>query len=93
VLAVDFDGAGYAHVDVASLLGAAPMAGAIFRWLHPHQDRQSLVPCDGHHRTPVRRRQAEYRAPIANHDSARVAGIYDRHNEQVNLDEIERIVI
>ena len=30
---------------------------------------------------------------MANHESARTTGLYDRRNDQVNLDEIERIVI
>lgn len=30
---------------------------------------------------------------MANHESARTTGLYDRRNEQVSLDEVERIVI
>jgi integrase len=30
---------------------------------------------------------------MANHESARTTGLYDRRNDQVNLDEVERIVI
>lgn len=30
---------------------------------------------------------------MANHESARTTGLYDRRNDQVSLDEIERIVI
>jgi integrase len=30
---------------------------------------------------------------IANHESARTTGLYDRRSDQVNLDEAERIVI
>ena len=29
----------------------------------------------------------------ANHESARTTGLYDRKNDQVSLDEVERIVI
>lgn len=30
---------------------------------------------------------------MANHESARTTGLCDRHNDQVSLDEIERIII
>jgi hypothetical protein len=30
---------------------------------------------------------------MANHESARTTGLYDRHTDQVSLDEVERIVI
>ena len=30
---------------------------------------------------------------MANHESARTTGLYDRRTDQVNLDEVERIVI
>ena len=30
---------------------------------------------------------------IANHESARTTGLYDRRNDQVSLDEVERILI
>ena len=30
---------------------------------------------------------------MANHESARTTGLYDRRSDQVNLDEVERIVI
>jgi hypothetical protein len=30
---------------------------------------------------------------MANHESSRTTGLYDRRNDQVSLDEIERIVI
>ena len=30
---------------------------------------------------------------MANHESARTTGLYDRRSDQVNLDEIERIII
>lgn len=30
---------------------------------------------------------------MANHESARTTGLYDRRNDDINLDEIERIVI
>jgi len=30
---------------------------------------------------------------MANHESARTAGLYDRRNDQVSLDEVERIMI
>jgi site-specific recombinase XerD len=30
---------------------------------------------------------------MANHESARTTGLYDRRNDQVNLDEVERIII
>jgi len=30
---------------------------------------------------------------MANHKSARITGLYDRRTDQVNLDEVERIVI
>jgi hypothetical protein len=30
---------------------------------------------------------------MANHESARTTGLYDRRNHQVSLDEVERIVI
>jgi integrase len=30
---------------------------------------------------------------MANHESARTTGLYDRRNDQVSLDEVERIVI
>ncbi|MEQ8204074.1 MAG: tyrosine-type recombinase/integrase [Smithellaceae bacterium] len=30
---------------------------------------------------------------MANHESARTTGLYDRRNDQISLDEVERIVI
>ncbi len=30
---------------------------------------------------------------MANHESARTTGLYDRRDDQINLDEVERIVI
>ena len=30
---------------------------------------------------------------MANHESARTTGLYDRRNDQVSLDEVERIII
>ena len=30
---------------------------------------------------------------MANHESARTTGLYDRRNDQVSLDEVERIMI
>ena len=30
---------------------------------------------------------------MANHESARTTGLYDRRNDEVSLDEVERIVI
>ena len=30
---------------------------------------------------------------MANHESARITGLYDGRNDQVSLDEVERIVI
>jgi integrase len=30
---------------------------------------------------------------MANHESARTTGLYDRRNDQVSLDEVERILI
>jgi hypothetical protein len=30
---------------------------------------------------------------MTNHDSARTTGLYDRHDDEVSLDEVERIVI
>ena len=30
---------------------------------------------------------------VANHESARTTGLYDRRNDQVSLDEVERILI
>ncbi len=30
---------------------------------------------------------------MANHESARTTGLYDRRSDQVNLDEVERILI
>jgi hypothetical protein len=32
-------------------------------------------------------------APMANHESARTTGLYDRRDDAVSLDEIERIII
>jgi site-specific recombinase XerD len=37
--------------------------------------------------------RVEVAQQMANHESARTTGLYDRRNDQVNLDEIERIVI
>ncbi len=39
------------------------------------------------------RGKLEVAQQMANHESARTTGLYDRRNDQVNLDEIERIVI
>jgi hypothetical protein len=30
---------------------------------------------------------------MASHESARTTGLYDRRNDQVSLDEVERIVV
>jgi integrase len=37
--------------------------------------------------------QLEVAQQMANHESARTTGLYDRRNDQVSLDEVERIVI
>ena len=37
--------------------------------------------------------QLELAQRMANHESARATGLYDRRNDEVSLDEIERILI
>ena len=39
------------------------------------------------------RRKLEVAQQMANHESARTTGLYDRRNDQVSLDEVERILI
>ena len=36
---------------------------------------------------------AEIAQQMANHESARTTGLYDRRTDQINLDEVERIMI
>jgi integrase len=38
-------------------------------------------------------KQLEVAQQMANHESARTTGLYDRRNDQVSLDEVERILI
>lgn len=40
-----------------------------------------------------KRRQLEVAQQMANHELARTTGLYDRRNDQVSLDEVERILI
>jgi hypothetical protein len=38
-------------------------------------------------------RKLEMAQQMANHESARTVGLYDRRNDQVSLDEVQRILI
>ena len=58
-----------------------------------HEDRQSLIPCDGHHDILKNGGKLEIAQQMAAHESSRTTGLYDRRDDQVSLDEVERIVI
>jgi integrase/recombinase XerD len=44
-------------------------------------------------RNPVELRTVTRAQQMANHESVRTTGLYDRRNDQVSLDEVERILI
>jgi hypothetical protein len=54
-----------------------PQLLILWREQHPDAEYQLPLPFD----------------PLANHESARTTGLYDRRNDQVSLDEVERILI
>jgi hypothetical protein len=63
------------------------------RGRHLHQGRQSLIPCDGITEYLRNGGKLEIAQQMANHESARTTKLYDRRNDQVSLEEVERIVI
>ena len=48
---------------------------------------------DRHHGVLRNGGKLEVAQQMANHESARTTGLYDRRNDQVSLDEVERILI
>ena len=64
---------------------AAPLSGS-------NKDQRSQLPRYRHHDVPAKRRKARGRAQqMAGHESARTTGLYDRRNDSVAVDEVERI--
>jgi hypothetical protein len=59
----------------------------------PDEDRQSHLPGHRHHHLPEEKNGGtlEKAALIANHASTRTTQLYDRRNDEVSLDEVERI--
>jgi hypothetical protein len=64
------------------------------RW---HQDpyREPYLPRDGHHRLFGEQNSGtlETARRIANHESPRTTKLYDRCQDEISLDEVERILI
>ena len=60
---------------------------------HRDQNRLSQFPRDGHHRILKNGGKLEIAQQMADHESARTIGLYDQRNDQLTLDEVERIVI
>lgn len=63
--------------------------------LHWHQDedREPNLPGDRHHCIPEEQGHAEAGQHIANHESPRTTKLYDRRQDEISLDEVERIAI
>jgi hypothetical protein len=51
------------------------------------------IPGDRDHRLSAQRRPGEYAQQMAAHESARTTKLYDRRNDQVTLDQVERIIL
>jgi integrase/recombinase XerD len=60
---------------------------------HRDGDRQSYFPRHRHHRLPEDSGKLEVAQHIANHESPRTTKLYDRRQDEISLDEIERITI
>ena len=75
----------------AGCLPHDPAPGA--RGRHTHEDRQSQFRATGITEYLRNGGKLEMAQQMANHESARTTGLYDRRNDQVSLDEVERILI
>ena len=60
---------------------------------HPDTDRLPHLPATGITEYLRNGGKLEVAQQMANHESARTTGLYDRRNDQVSLDEVERILI
>ena len=58
---------------------------------HPDQDRRAQLPRHRHHHVSEERGKLEIAQQMAGHESARTTGLYDRRNDSIALDEVERI--
>ena len=99
------DGKGYLFRSVAGRTGQLserPMAQAdVFRMVGRRADAAGIrthIGCHSFRATGITEYlrnggKLEIAQQMANHESARTTGLYDRRTDQVNLDEVERIVI
>jgi hypothetical protein len=56
-----------------------------------NENRKSYLPGDRHHGSSQERRRIGDAQQIAAHEPSRTTGPYDRHDDDVNLDEVEKI--
>jgi integrase len=99
------DGKGYLFRTVAGRSGqltANPMAQAdVFRMVGRRAETAGIktrIGCHSFRATGITEYlrnggRLEVAQQMANHESARTTGLYDRRSDQVNLDEVERILI
>jgi integrase/recombinase XerD len=85
------------HGRLAETLRPLPQANvhAMIQWRarrrHPHENRRAQFPGDGHHELLQNGGKLEVAQAMAGHESARTTGLYDRRNDAIALDEVERI--
>ena len=60
---------------------------------HRDRARLPLLPRDRHHRLPQNGGLLEHAQQMAAHESARTTKLYDRRDDKVTLDEVEKIVL
>lgn len=90
------------HVDriTVFLIWAWPQSDALphgsqagYGYAYSNEDRQSQFQGAGHYCLPEERRKARNAQQIAAHESPRTTGLYDRREDDVSLDEVEKIGI
>src|SRR5688572_12435007 len=60
------------------------------RGRHSDEDQLPQLPRHRHHHLPAKGGKLEIAQQMAGHESARTTGLYDRRNDAVALDEVER---
>ena len=76
------------HADAYRMIGRRALAAGVGTKIGNHSFRATGI-------TEYLKNggKLEVAQQMANHESARTTGLYDRRNDQVSLDEVERIVI
>jgi len=77
------------QTDVYRIIGRRADCACVGR----NENWLSHFPCPRHYRSLCNSAKLEIAQQMANHESARTTGLYDRSNDQVSLNELERILI